>query len=214
MNILNCTVESGVIVGCDESGNSLGASNIGGFAGDFNGTVQNSRCAATVYGENFVGGIIGGKGQALGLCSVTGCVFSGSVVATGNYVGGIAGSGYTGTRWGFTSNAGCLSVMNCLVTGSVQGGDYVGGIQGAEPGVVQCWDNGVGKVTDNLFCGTLTSSGSYTGRRHRLHEVPQPQQYHRKQLLLRLRRGAGASALPSTSTPPTRSRDRKRRGVL
>ncbi len=165
VSIDSCTVEGGVIIGCDENGEPLGASNIGGFAGDFNGTISNSTCAATVYGDSFVGGIVGGQGQSMSETSVNDCTFTGSVIATGSYVGGISGCGYTGTGWGFSSNAACISVQNCCVTGSVSGGNYVGGILGAEPAVTQCWANGIGTVSDNVFYGTLsaTETDAYIG---------------------------------------------------
>lgn len=158
VTIRDCHIEAGVTIGCDADGNSLNQDRIGGFGGDFNGTVENSTCAATVYGKDFVGGILGGKGQSLGKCAVTNSCFTGRVEASGNYAGGIVGSGYTGSGWGFSNNAGCVSVCNCYVSGSVTGANYVGGIQGADPGVVQCWANGTGTVTDNLFYGTLTAT--------------------------------------------------------
>ncbi len=159
VTITDCHVESGVTIG------SADASNIGGIAGDFNGTISGSTCAATIYGKDFVGGIVAGQGQSTIDTQVTDCTFSGSIIASGNYVGGIAGAGYTGSGFGIGSapNAHCIDIKNCTVTGSITGSDYVGGILGAEPGVMQCWDNGVGEITGNQFTGTISSSGKYVG---------------------------------------------------
>lgn len=157
VNIDDCHIEEGVTIGSSE------ASNIGGIAGDFNGTISNSSCAATVYGKDFVGGIVAGQGQSMSNTVISDCVFSGQVIATGNYVGGISGCGYTGTGWGFSPNAGCIDIKDCTVTGSITGGDYVGGILGAEPGVVQCWSNATGEITGNIFTGTISTAGQYVG---------------------------------------------------
>lgn len=160
IHISDCTVEAGVIIGYDKS-----QSNIGSFGGDYNGTITNCVSHATVYGVNFVGGICGSKGQTMGTFAITGCTFDGTVVATGNYVGGICGHGYGGTSWGIASapNTPMVTIQDCVCSGSVTGGDYVGGILGAESGLVQCWNNGIGYVTGNRFTGTITSSGSYVG---------------------------------------------------
>ncbi len=158
VTITNCHIQAGVSIGRE------GVSNIGGFAGDFNGTITDSTCAAAIYGKDFVGGILAGLGQSKP-AEISGCTFSGKIIATGNYVGGISGAGYTGTAWGIGSapNAGCISIQNCTVTGEITGGDYVGGILGAEPGVLQCWENGSGKIQNNVFAGTLSGSGEYVG---------------------------------------------------
>ncbi len=51
-------------------------------------------CYATVYGTSYVGGIIGTRDNAMGNCSVIGCKFYGTVEASGELAGGIAGGGY------------------------------------------------------------------------------------------------------------------------
>ncbi len=163
IDINDCHIEKGVIIGCNSEGESLNISNIGSFGGDFCGTVTDCTSAATVYGKDFVGGIVGGQGQSMTDTVISNCTFSGFVEATGNYVGGISGCGYTGTGWGFSNNAGCIDIKDCIVTGSIAGGDYVGGILGAEPAVMQCWENGIGTISGNRFVGNLDSSGSYVG---------------------------------------------------
>ncbi len=163
VNIENCHIEKDVIIGCDENGKSLDKDKIGGFAGEFNGTIKNSTSAATVYGKNYVGGIVAAKGQSLSTFDITNCTFSGKLVATGNFVGGIAGGGYAGSYWGLAANAGFVSITDCKVTGDIEAADCVGGIFGGDEGVVQCWDNGKGAVKDNAFTGTIKSEGKYVG---------------------------------------------------
>lgn len=158
----NCTIEKGVTIGYDKS-----QSNIGGFGGEYNGYITNSKCYADIYGVNFVGGIVADKGQTMGPMEVKDCIFGGTVNATGNYVGGISGAGYGGTNFGVGSapNTPCISIINCDVTGEITGKNYVGGILGAEPGVVQCWSNGSGIVKDNIFSGKInaTEKDAYIG---------------------------------------------------
>ena len=155
--ITNCKIEEGVTIGCDKD-----QDNIGGFAGEFNGIVINCVNEGDVYGRNFVGGIIADKGQCMGNCIVRNCTFSGKVVATGDYVGGISGAAYGGTNFGFASapNTPCITIQNCISNGEISGNNYVGGILGAEPGVVQCWDTVKACITDNLFVGEIKATGS------------------------------------------------------
>ena len=155
--ITNCKIEKGVTIGCDKD-----QDNIGGFAGEFNGIVINCVNEGDVYGKNFVGGIIADKGQCMGNCIVRNCTFSGKVVATGDYVGGISGAAYGGTNFGFASapNTPCITIQNCISNGEISGNNYVGGILGAEPGVVQCWDTVKACITDNLFVGKIKATGS------------------------------------------------------
>lgn len=89
VTISNCSIQSGVTIGYtgDESC-------IGSFSGEFNGTITNSHSAADVFGKDCVGGLVGRKGQSMGLCKVTNSYFTGTTTATGKRVGGIIGSGY------------------------------------------------------------------------------------------------------------------------
>ena len=152
VTIENCTIEEGVTIGYDGQ-----QSNIGAFAGEFNGTIKNCVSHATVKGMNFVGGIVADKGQSMGTFIVDGCSFDGTVVATGNYVGGILGAGYAGTNWGMASapNACFPTVTNCTMSGSVTGVARVGGIFGGEGAVYQCWNNGAGSISNNVVTGTV-----------------------------------------------------------
>lgn len=149
--IIDCTIEEGVTIGYtgDES-------SIGSFGGEFNGMLINCTSSATVKGKNRVGGLVGNKGQSMGLFQIQNCSFTGTVIATGNYVGGILGSGYN--AWS-APNSPLATVRNCFVSGSITGADKIGGITGGEPGVVQAWGNGDGDIVDNVFYGTITATG-------------------------------------------------------
>ena len=146
--ITNSVVEKNVTIGYDGK-----ESQIGSFAGCLNGNIISCKSAAEVYGVSQVGGIAGEKGQSMGACSVLNCQFTGEVHATGNYAGGILGSGYDGK--GTAPNTPVVTIRNCVVRGSVEGKSNVGGILGGEPGCEDCWGNGAGSVVDNLFCGTV-----------------------------------------------------------
>ena len=146
--ITNSVVEKNVIIGYDRK-----ESQIGSFAGCLNGSIISCKSAAKVNGVSQVGGIAGEKGQSMGACSVLNCQFTGEVHATGNYAGGILGSGYDGK--GTAPNTPVVTIRNCVVRGSVEGKSNVGGILGGEPGCEDCWGNGAGSVVDNLFCGTV-----------------------------------------------------------
>ena len=158
--IRNSTIEKDVVIGYDKQ-----QSNIGSFAGEYNGIIENCVSYADVYGVNFAGGIVANKGQTMGDFIVKNSAFHGTVTASGNYVGGIVGHGYAGTGWGIASapNAPIVTIQNCVCSGTVQGENYVGGILGAESGVAQCWDNGIGYIQNNSFTGKLICSGSYAG---------------------------------------------------
>ena len=153
--ISNCSVGEDVVIGCDKDQDRIGS-----LAGDFNGTIVNCTSAATVYGVNRVGGLVGAKGQSMGQCDVMSSSFTGKVIATGNYAGGIMGVGYVADS---APNSPWARIMGCFVGGSVEGKDYVGGITGGEPGVLQCWGNGAGVISDNVFYGTLSATGKNVG---------------------------------------------------
>ena len=161
ITITNSTVEKGVVIGYDKA-----QSNIGSFGGDFNGTIENCVSYADVYGTKYVGGISGNKGQSMGTYALKNCKFYGTVEASGNYAGGISGGGYGGTNFGLDSapNTPAVTIKNCYASGTVTGKNYVGGILGAEPGIVQCWPNGKGYIQYNKFTGTVTATdGTYVG---------------------------------------------------
>ena len=164
VDITGCTAESGVVVGCNRN-----QSWVGSFGGNYNGQIRDCRSDATVYGVNFVGGIIGARGNSMSATNIRNCVFTGQVIASGNYAGGIAGGSYGGLGAGINTapNAPMLSVTNCLSAGLIEAADTAGGIVGYETSL-QVWENGTGHVQSNLFVGSIsltdgTCAGGITG---------------------------------------------------
>ena len=143
VNIYDCTIEKGVVIGDDGTWGDLGEKKwaymfvtsptnlltfqdmIGSFCGAWNGTITNCVSYATVYGRNYVGGIVGFKGQSMRKCIVNNCAFYGDIIATGEGVGGIVGSGYLS---GSAPNSPCVTIENCYAVGNIKGKDKVGGI--------------------------------------------------------------------------------------
>lgn len=150
--IENCKAESGVLIGYTGQENAIGT-----FAGSINGIIRNCHSAATVKGISRVGGLAGNKGQSMGLCIVENSSFTGTVSASGNWVGGILGSGYEADS---APNTPVASVKNCYVAGNVSGASNVGGIFGGEPSCKQCWGNGSGAIANNFFYGTVSGSSN------------------------------------------------------
>ena len=148
-----CVVESGVTIGYskDQSG-------IGSFVGALVGTLTDCRSAADVYGANRVGGLAGSNANSMGQCYFTGCVFSGSVTATGSNAGGIIGSGYEDAT---APNTRLIRVDGCTMSGTVAGNANVGGLIGSEGGLQQSYDPAsAGSVTGNTVTGTVTGSSN------------------------------------------------------
>ena len=171
VNIYDCTIEKGVIIGDDGTWGDLGDTTyaydfvsrninhqdmIGSFCGAWNGTITNCVSYATVYGRNYVGGIVGFKGQSMRKCIINNCAFYGDIIATGEGVGGIVGSGYLS---GSAPNSPCVTIENCYAVGNIKGKDKVGGIFGGELGVDNNWGNGIGRVRGNYFSGTVSATG-------------------------------------------------------
>lgn len=157
-SIKNCTIEEGVVVGYDKDQTEIGA-----IAGRMQGTVENCVSYATVYGSSYVGGIIGTRDNAMGNCSVIGCKFYGTVEASGELAGGIAGGGYDDS----SAPNGCkITINSCSSVGTVMGSDKVGGILGGDLYVAQTWDNCSYSLKNNSFTGKLTATkedASYVG---------------------------------------------------
>ena len=154
VTIRNCTVEDGVVIGYGKDQSMIGA-----IAGRLHGVIENCKSGATVYGVNYVGGILGCRDNALGLCSVSGCSFDGSVVASGDHAGGIVGGGYTNQT---APNGIKVTANNNTVTGSITGHDKVGGILGGDTYVAQAWN--AYSLKANNFSGTVSATGGkYVG---------------------------------------------------
>jgi hypothetical protein len=148
-NINNCVVEPSVIIGYDTA-----ESGIGSFAGRFAGRVTNSVSYATVKGVNNVGGLVGVKNQFVGLCEINNSGFIGDIIAEGERVGGIIGSGSE------TALAPVVTVKNCYVFGNISGQNDVGGILGSEPAAKAALESSTGAITDNIFYGTINATAA------------------------------------------------------
>ena len=154
MTIRNCTIESNVVVGYTGT-----ESQIGSFAGRFQGTIENCTSSATVKGNNYVGGIIGTRDNAMAQCVVKNSTFHGTVESSGSYAGGIVGGGYDNST---APNGACPTILACTVDGTVKGNERVGGIFGGDGFVAQTWDNVVGSISANSFTGKVSGS-KYVG---------------------------------------------------
>lgn len=154
ITLRNCTVDPGVVIGYD--GNVRG---IGSFVGgSFNGQMEGCYSAATVKGISRVGGLAGGKGQSMGLCSFTNCGFTGTIEASGEWVGGIIGGGYVSDS---APNTMVVSFNNCFVNATISAANNVGGIFGGEGGVRDAWNKCI--LSNSTFYGTITATGSNVG---------------------------------------------------
>lgn len=154
ITIENCVVQKGVTVGYTHDEYSIGS-----FVGPmFNGQINNSYSEADVYGTSRMGGLVGSKGQSMGDCIVINSHFSGNLVASGEWVGGLIGGGYSSES---APNTMAVSFINCYVDGNVTGSDYVGGLFGGEEGMQQCWNECW--LKDSHFYGTITASGDNVG---------------------------------------------------
>ena len=151
--IRNCTIEKDVIVGYDGTQSEIGA-----FAGRFQGVIENCVSHATVNGVNYVGGIIGSRDNAMGQCTVSKCSFDGAVIASGKFAGGITGAMYIG---GGAPNGIKTSIQGCTVSGNVTGTENVGGITGGDRSVNQAWNEY--SVTGNTFSGKVSGTKNVGG---------------------------------------------------
>lgn len=163
--IRNCTIEKGVVIGCDKD-----ESDIGSFVGSFNGRIEDSVSYATVYGVRDVGGLGGSKGQSMGDCIITNSAFLGEIVATGGHVGGILGAGYVDST---APQVPPVSVQNCYVVADITAnstpysiggqeiGSGIGGIVGSEFGVTAPMNHAY--IRDNHFYGTITDTSTTDG---------------------------------------------------
>lgn len=148
--VRNCTIEKDVVIGYSKKETEIGA-----IAGRMQGTVENCVSYATVYGSSYVGGIIGTRDNAMGNCSVIGCKFYGTVEASSEVAGGIAGGGYDNS----TAPNGCkITINSCSAEGSITGSDKVGGILGGDLYVAQTWNNCTYTFKNNSFTGKVQAT--------------------------------------------------------
>ena len=151
--VKNCTVEKDVVIGYTGD-----QSYIGSIAGRMQGTIENCTSYATVKGVDLVGGILGTRDNAIGLCSVSNCTFEGEVISTGRYAGGISGAMYIGAG---APNGDRIDITDCKVGGTITGNQHVGGIVGGDPIVYQSW--GLNHVTGNAFYGKISGNENVGG---------------------------------------------------
>jgi hypothetical protein len=136
--------DSGVITGCRvERGNVSGRLFVGGLAGSDEGIVSECCSSGSVWGDWYVGGLVGEVGDG----KVTEC-YSTADVSGNRHVGGLVGR---------TADE-ASDVTNCYAMGTVQGGMYVGGLVGlVERGAAyKCFSTG--KVSGNQFVGGLAGN--------------------------------------------------------
>ena len=152
--IRNCTIEKDVVIGYDKKQDMIGS-----IAGRLHGTIENCVSYATVYGENYVGGILGTRDNAMADTHVTNCKFYGNVEASGELAGGIVGGGYSHSS---APNGMKISINACEATGSVTGADKVGGILGGDLYVAQAWNNCAYTMKGNSFTGKVQATTEKT----------------------------------------------------
>ncbi len=156
VEVVGCTVEENVIIGYTGE-----EATVGSLVGEFNGTVENCVSYATVKGRGRVGGIVGGRDNALSVNVINNCQFYGSVNASGplGIAGGIMGGAYLGDS---APNGKLVTITNCYCEGTVFGKKYAGGILGMEC-VEQAWGNSIGYIRGNVFAGEISGDGAVGG---------------------------------------------------
>ena len=128
--------------------NITGSSNVGlVYALDTGGTIKNLGLHGTVSGDSWTGAIVGNMcGGRIESCSTTSTITNTGSSGTEPCVGGIAGRMFEGT------------ITGCLVLGTVQGKDYVGGIVGYGSGTITVSGNYF--MTSDEHTGTVKYTGS------------------------------------------------------
>ncbi|MDH7506201.1 MAG: hypothetical protein QHH15_00235 [Candidatus Thermoplasmatota archaeon] len=138
------------------NGNVSGRDYIGGTVGTMSrGTITSPTNTGTVSGRHNIGGIVGYINGCMSVgntAKITGCTHKVNVTGTGNGVGGILGSGYTGAL-----NA-ILIIEKCRYKGTVSGANYVGGIVGRH-----YLHYSGSTITECFSQGTVTASATYAG---------------------------------------------------
>ena len=134
--IRNCTIEAGVVIGYTGD-----RSEIGGFAGRMQGTVENCVNHGTVKGVNYVGGIIATQRQrAWARATVQDCTFGGDCDRERPERRRHRRRRLL-RRHLRAATASKVTVENCTAAGAVTGDTNVGGILGGDEYVAQAWDN-------------------------------------------------------------------------
>lgn len=173
-----CARNTGIIENCENKSKlntdtSTPTSNIGGIAGENDGTIKNSFNYSDISGKDYIGGIAGKNTK-----DITDCINTAEISSLSSYVGGIAGS-----------NADTATIMGSRNSGDItcgidvtdtEKGYYVGGIAGTSVGNIANSENagsvtsdgtgaggivgiGNGNITDCTNYGTVTANGSMSG---------------------------------------------------
>lgn len=109
-------LDEGGISGCYAKRASVsGGNNVGGLVGANDGTIASCYSSGQVFGDAYVGGLVGLVGAGM----VTNCYSTASVSGNRN-VGGLVGKTDQETS----------TITDCYATGSVDGNRYVGGLLG------------------------------------------------------------------------------------
>lgn len=127
-----------------------GSRNVGGIAGRTLASIEYAHNGTNVFGDSFVGGIVGSNGGG----GILFCYNTGYIEGTKNYVGGVAGYNYN------------ASVSVGYNTGVVKGHDYVGGLEGyrnTDVSLASTYNiaNVIG-ATGSVYVGALTGFSAVT----------------------------------------------------
>lgn len=145
---------------CDNRGNvyssyELGATYVGGIAGEAEGLLTHCRNFAAVSGYSYIGGIAGAAG------SIKDCDNQGNVQCVGQFAGGIAGAAADVTD---CENAGVITVSGIYVsTRSRFEGGNAGGITGNATTVRGCVNRGSVTTRQEGKC-SISSVAGIAGR--------------------------------------------------
>lgn len=128
-----CEVNEGLIKSCSVSSiGSADRSYVGGIAGLNKGTVEDCTFTdKTITGEDYVGGIVS---ENFGTIK-TPYLFQANVVATGDYVGGVAGYNHdSGVILLNERTPGDVKINNLAIASVSSSGDHIGGVTGKNYG--------------------------------------------------------------------------------
>ena len=143
-SITNIGVEKSYIKGGDF---------VSGLCGYSASSFSNCYSGATVDGNKYLGGIVGGAGNPGGIfggsqISVDNCFNTGKINGT-SYVGGILGNADTGV------------LTKCYNVGAIAGTNRVGGITGRTVETHYCWN--LGDVTGADYTGGILGEAAFFG---------------------------------------------------
>ncbi|MDE7245019.1 MAG: hypothetical protein K2O18_13740, partial [Oscillospiraceae bacterium] len=143
-SVANLSVEKSYVKGGDY---------VSGICGYSSSSFSNCHNAATVEGNQYISGIIGGAGNPGGLfggspVNLENCSNIG-IVTGQNYVGGVLGNADTGV------------LKKCYNVGAVTGTNHVGGIAGRSVETHYCWN--LGDITGADYTGGILGEAAFFG---------------------------------------------------